>query len=234
MKFFPKLAQREGLIELPDGRALVVKLLPVRFLDAYFDVLEECGDGAEAQATGRKRLREIIRNVWPEEHMEILYHFDYAGTAKLCNYLFFGDQEDTEKRTAGGKNGDTFECDLEFVAARILNAFPGYTLEALLNEPVGVFFRLALLAGRIGADNALTMVSAIAAGLGDKTAAKELTERRGSLAIRHSGGTETRNAYTGAELEEALKHMNAKQNIIQTGTRNGKIVRHTEEREKMS
>ena len=57
MNYFPKLSQREGTVELPDGRALVVKLLPVRFLDAYFDVLEECGDGAEAQATGLPGLR---------------------------------------------------------------------------------------------------------------------------------------------------------------------------------
>ena len=80
MNYFPKLSQREGTVELPDGRALKMRLLPVRFLDVYLSVLHEVADAPQKQAEGRKRLRELILQVWPQDQSEALYHFDYIGT----------------------------------------------------------------------------------------------------------------------------------------------------------
>ena len=156
MNYFPKLSQREGTVELPDGRALKMRLLPVRFLDVYLSVLHEVADNPQKQAEGRKHLRELILHVWPQDQAEALYHFDYIGTTRLCQYLFFGDEDgkDTKDGTDTKAGNIAESADMEFIAARVINAFPSYTFESLMDEPVPVFFRLSLLASRIQADNA--------------------------------------------------------------------------------
>lgn len=45
--------------------------------------------------------------------------------------------------------------DFEFAAARIMHAFAGYTLAALLDEPLEVFLELTALADRVLAHRAL-------------------------------------------------------------------------------
>lgn len=224
MNYFPKLSQREGTVELPDGRALKMRLLPVRFLDMYLSVLHEVADDPQKQADGRKRLRELILRVWPREQAEALYHFDYIGTTRLCQYLFFGDDDGKNgTETKDGKGGSIAEsADMEFIAARIINAFQSYTFESLMDEPVPVFFRLSLLANRIQADNALSMVTAIAAGLGDKDAAKDLRKLRGTLTVGGQTSPEKIN-YSQDALQDAFSRMEAPQNIITTAKRGGII-----------
>ena len=223
MNYFPKLSQREGTVELPDGRALKMRLLPVRFLDVYLSVLHEVADNPQKQAEGRKHLRELILHVWPQDQAEALYHFDYIGTTRLCQYLFFGDDDGKNGiETKDGKGGSIAEsADMEFIAARVINAFPSYTFESLMDEPVPVFFRLSLLASRIQADNALSMVTAIAAGLGDKDAAKDLRKQRGTLTV--NGQAPEKINYSQDALQAALSRMDAAQNIIRTAKRGGII-----------
>ena len=110
---------------------------------------------------------------------------------------------------------------MEFIAARVINAFPSYTFESLMDEPVPVFFRLSLLASRIQADNALSMVAAIAAGLGDKDAAKDLRKQRGTLTV--NGQAPEKINYSQDALQAALSRMDAAQNIIRTAKRGGII-----------
>ena len=91
-----------------------------------------------------------------------------------------------------------------------------------MDEPVPVFFRLSLLAGRIQADNALSMVTAIAAGLGDKDAAKDLRKQRGTLTVNSQASPEKIH-YSQDALQAALSRMDAAQNVIRTAKRGGII-----------
>lgn len=68
------------------------------------------------------------------------------------------------------------------MAACILQAFPGYTTETLLNEPIHIFYALESSISRTRADAALDMeVPAIQAAMNGGDAFKFLEKRRTCL-----------------------------------------------------
>ncbi|QSH40076.1 hypothetical protein P0136_01570 [Lentisphaerota bacterium ZTH] len=75
--------------------------------------------------------------------------------------------------------------DYEFLAAKIMHVFGGYTVSALLAEPASTFFILIKMADRAAADTALdTIAAGVGAAIGNSS--RGLEQRRGSFFKRHT------------------------------------------------
>lgn len=154
-----------------DGQEFEVDLLPVRFFGDYLEILQWTAEqklNAETLVSGRRKLRELIEQVWEPRRIELLNHFDFEGMSNLARVLFFG--EDNQTVTGkGGKIETARNVDLELAAGRILHIFPGFDLEQLLDLSLPQFLELNTLALRIQADEALNiMIPAVGAGMGNK------------------------------------------------------------------
>ena len=154
-----------------DGQEFEVDLLPVRFFGDYLEILQWTAEqklNAETLVSGRRKLRELIEQVWEPRRIELLNHFDFEGMSNLARVLFFG--EDNQTVTGkGGKIETARNVDLELAAGRILHIFPGFDLEQLLDLALPQFLELNTLALRIQADEALNvMIPAVGAGMGNK------------------------------------------------------------------
>jgi hypothetical protein len=103
------------------------------------------------------------------------------------------------------------------MAARILQAFPGYTLDSLLDEPLHVFYALNDAVSRTRADHALDMqVPAIQAAMNGGDAYKLLEKRRGEFTIvDHSKENYTQSEYLAA-LEKAKAIAENKNKVVKS------------------
>lgn len=103
------------------------------------------------------------------------------------------------------------------MAARILQAFPGYTLETLLNEPLHIFYALEASISRTRADHALDMqVPAIQAAMNGGDAYKFLEKRRGEFTIvDHSKDNYSQSEYQAA-LEKAKAISENKNKVVKS------------------
>lgn len=218
MKLFSKLTTREIALDVPSGRALVVRLMPVRFFDAYFQILDDVSKDPSTDnlVSARKRLRELILNVWPHEKEDVLFHFDYIGIATLARVLFFGEEAAAEKFLSGkGKEKeDSTEYDIELTAGRILHVFPRYTVDSLLDEPFPVFMALGTLAIRIQADTAISvMIPAVTAGMGEQSVLDGLKKIRDTKPEeKETSGYD----YTDEQLAEAVARMKNPGKVVST------------------
>lgn len=92
------------------------------------------------------------------------------------------------------------------MAARILQAFPGYNLETLLSEPLHIFYALDAAVTRVRADAALELeVPAIQAAMNGGDAFKLLTKRRGEFTISDKSDE----MYSQSEYQAALERAKA-------------------------
>lgn len=158
-----------------DGQEFEVDLLPVRFFGGYLEILQWAAEQkltAETLVEGRRKLRELIGQVWDPRRIGLLNHFDYEGMANLARVLFFGEEErgsSFAKASEDKKSETARELDMELAAGRILHIFPGLGLEQLLDLSLPQFLELNTLALRIQADEALNiMIPAVGAGMGNK------------------------------------------------------------------
>ncbi len=162
--------QRKRIQLKADGQEFEVDLLPVRFFGDYLEILQWTAEqklNAETLVSGRRKLRELIEQVWEPRRIELLNHFDFEGMSNLARVLFFG--EDNSMTGKAGKVETVRNVDLELAAGRILHIFPGFDLERLLDLTIPQFLELNTLALRIQADEALNiMIPAVGAGMGNK------------------------------------------------------------------
>lgn len=95
---------------------------------------------------------------------------------------------------------------MEFIAAGILHAFGGYTIDSLLSEPIPVFLALAEQAVAVNADQALSIqLPALRAALnGDSVSELYQLRNRG----RRIRSTSKEPAYTNEQYQEALRIAN--------------------------
>ncbi len=208
---FPKLGP--VTVEVIDraGAVYFVPMLPVRRYDYYRGIVRGVVEEPtpEKKVEGRRRLRALIATVWPPELNADLLRLDYGDCVTLADKLFFGESLDEERATSG--KAPEADPDLEMLAARMLNIFPGYTLDTLLALPPTAFFRLQDLSVRIRADEALTgFLPAIQAALAtDKTIVRDLEKLQGGYSLPPEGKprkreTETLSPEKEAELDAQL------------------------------
>jgi hypothetical protein len=156
-KLFPFLKNRSIKVIDRRRREFLVPLLPATFYDEYIDILDEVAKNPTPQsmAAGRKRLRAIIKTVWPSKEWKQLLLFDYSDTAHIAGKLFFGISKRVirhdDKASADGASGN---INFEFITAKIVNKFPCYTFEALMQEPIPILLNLFKLANQVGKYNA--------------------------------------------------------------------------------
>lgn len=203
------------------GVAHEVKLLPVVLLDRYYDILAAVGEHPESDryAAARRDLRELAMRTLPPCFAPDLLHLDFSLMCRLVAELFFGPERHTGKSPVREAE-DKRELDMEFAAARMLNVYPGYTLEALLNLPAPVFFRLLELSGRVKADKALMEVlPAVNAAVNGGPAARAIFRDHGGYFIDPAESA----TYTDAELAAAYARSKQPQKVLKS-VRIGQII----------
>lgn len=197
------------------GKRHTVRLLPVRFLDRYCKILETTGANPTADwfASGRKQLRDLAMITLPPEFKADLNHLDFSLMAKLCAELFFGEENpDGKKAVDNAKEKRDIDC--EFAAARMINAYPGYTLDTLLELPAPVFFRLLSLTQRVKFDNALVEIfTAVNAAVNGGKAASSLFSDHGGYFV--APAVETK-AYTEADVRAAYDRMKGPVTVVKS------------------
>lgn len=103
------------------------------------------------------------------------------------------------------------------MAARILEAFPAYTLETLLSEPLHIFYALDEFISRTRADAALEMqVPAIQAAMNGGDAYKFLERRRGEFTITIKDKQEFSESQYQAALDRAKAISENKMKVVKS------------------
>ena len=182
-RLFPSLVPRAVEFIGRSGDVFRVRMLPVRLWDDFLDIVDAAAadSSVEGKATNRKRLRALLETVWPEEHRGELLRFDFGDSVEIANKLFFGEHRQEFRKEAEKLRA---KPDLEFLTARMLSIFPGYTLDTLLDLPPKVFFRLQELSARVRADDVLSrFAKGVSAGLSGGEEVRELEKRRGSYIL---------------------------------------------------
>ena len=214
--------QRKRIQLKADGQEFEVDLLPVRFFGNYLEILQWTADqklNAETLVEGRRKLRELIGQIWDPRRIGLLNHFDYEGMANLARVLFFGEEEREKAtlRAKGEREKGKNELDLELAAGRILHIFPGLGLEQLLDLSLPQFLELNTLALRIQADEALNiMIPAVGAGMGNKEIYGSLQKMTAPPPERGEGPQGAN--YSQAEYDAAIARLKA----VQQGK--GKVI----------
>lgn len=183
-RMFPKLGPRAVEFRSSNGAVFFVRMLPIRMWDDFTAIAEaaQADSTPENRTLGRARLRAMLETVWPQEHLAELLRLDFTDSLEIADRLFFGEERQPEKAKA--KPPSRNRPDMEFLAAQMLTVYPGYTLDALLDLPIPVFFRLQGLAARVRADDTLERYSpAVAAALCGGEIIRELRNIRGEIML---------------------------------------------------
>jgi hypothetical protein len=199
----PLLTDRRIEVRSPAGRSYSVPLLPAAMHDRVMAVGASLADQSPREtARARAALRDIIRTVWPPEHAADLLHLSALDTFAVAARLLFGDLPADRP----DESGDAPASDFEFVCARVMNAFPAYTLPALLSEPIPVIVQLFRLASRLDAWNAMhrDFPALVAAQHGGRAAKALEAEARQAIQQNRPPAAE---AYTEEEFRQSVANI---------------------------
>jgi len=157
-RLFPFLKNRSIKVIDRRQREFYVPLLPAAFFDDYIDILDEVADNPTPQnlASGRRRLRAIIKTVWPKKKRKQLLLFDYPATAQIAGKLFFGESKRVIRHDREAETNSPNHLNFEFITAAIANKFPKYSFDDLMQEPIPILLHYFKLATQIGKFNAFT------------------------------------------------------------------------------
>lgn len=212
MRLFPTLGKQTVNLIDRHGREYPLHMLPAGRLDAFYDIVEEVKSdpAAAVVAAGRRKLRLLIEPYFPEPLRQELLRMDYGDLVNLAGYLFFGD--DMAKQSAANAPKPASD-DFESSAALVMTVFPGYTLAGLLELPVPVLGRLAVLSRCMLAERAISEhLPAIAAANGSRECFELLKEQ-----LRHTPAEpEHKMDYTPEQLDAAYRRMEMPQRVIKS------------------
>lgn len=187
-------------------------MLPAGRLDAFYDIVDEVKANQEPAglAAGRRKLRLLIEPYLPEPLRLELLRMAYGDLVNLAGYLFFGDNAPKQPAARAKESSD---IDFESSAALIMNVFPGYTLAALLELPVPVLGRLAVLSRRMLAERAMSEhLPAIAAANGSRECFELLKEQLRPAPQERRARVD----YTPEQLDAAYRRMEMPQRVIKS------------------
>jgi hypothetical protein len=200
----PLLTDRRIEVRSPAGRSYSVPLLPAAMHDHVMTAGASLAGLTPCETVrARAALREIIRTVWPPEHAADLLYLSADNTFAVATRLLFGDLPDERP----SESGDAPASDFEFVCAKVMAAFPGYTIAVLLSEPIPVIVQLFRLASRLDAWNAMhrDFPALVAAQHGGR-AAKAL-EAEARRAIQQQNRPPAAEAYTEEDFRQSVANI---------------------------
>ena len=134
----------------------------------------------------------------------------YGDLVNLAGYLFFGDNA---PKPPAARAKESSDIDFESSAALVMTVFPGYTLAGLLELPVPVLGRLAILSRCMLAERAISEhLPAIAAANGSKECFELLKEQ-----LRPSPQEpRARVDYTPEQLDATYRRMEQPQRVVKS------------------
>lgn len=212
MRLFPTLGKQTVNLIDRHGREYPLHMLPAGRLDAFYDIVDEVKANQEPAglAAGRRKLRLLIEPYLPEPLRLELLRMAYGDLVNLAGYLFFGDNAPKQPAARAKESSD---IDFESSAALIMNVFPGYTLAALLELPVPVLGRLAVLSRRMLAERAMSEhLPAIAAANGSRECFELLKEQLRHTPQEHRARVD----YTPEQLDAAYRRMEQPQTVVKS------------------
>ena len=208
----PLLTDRHVEVRSPAGQSYSVPLLPAAVHDTVMAAGASSASLSPAENTrARAALRDILLTVWPPEHATDLLHLGTEALRAVACRLLYGDPPPDHSEAPPANAPRT---DFEFVCAKVLSAFPGYSLATLLAEPIPVILRLYQLAGRLDSWNALhrDFPAQVAATHGGRALKALETEARQALVPE--GPPPATGSYTQEEYQESVARMEIAKHLV--------------------